>query len=633
MANIVDLLDVVNARVSIFWRMRLLSVIMVAPVIIACFFLFTTHKTVVDYTTREISGSNDIRALWPAVLSGAAGTPLSAASSQDLNAQATAKTSVLDKTEVPGLADAQPSQRVTRAKAMLDSVTDHSGLILDPDLDSFYLMSATVVQLPATITAAHDLSAKSGLVADDAQLILSRTTFSNRLEAVKNDYLKAGQFSAAKALPADLEAALASYLAAGETFAASPNPAAYSAFLDTADALFHPGNANLQSLLHARIRLHWTETAAELGVCFAILAVALGLTYLIGHGLSRRLTVLTDIMQKLVKGEEVGNLPYGKDRNETGVIVATLAAFKANLHQAEEMRLLQHKLEEESVISRHQILLCLADEFERSIMGIVDSVGQSAQSLGQSAQDLTVDASSTSERSQLVAHSMETTSVNIQSVAGATEEMAASSHAIADQAELAVVAADNAAAQANETTQVVQDMNAAAERIGSAIQMISQITSQTNLLALNATIEAARAGEAGRGFSIVASEVKALAQQTAKATEEISLQVKGVQLATAHAAQSITSIAAAVWALRDISTAISESVAQQTAAVGEISRSTAEVATSTSEISDSVMEVNKTANLTGTRAKTALEEARSLAAQSIGLKETALSFLSGIRSA
>src|SRR5271154_3490354 len=71
-----------------------------------------------------------------------------------------------------------------------------------------------------------------------------------------------------------------------------------------------------------------------------------------------------------------------------------------------------------------------------------------------------------------------------------------------------------------------------AAHIGNVIKLISAIAEQTNLLALNATIEAARAGAAGRGFAVVASEVKGLASQTAKATEEISVQITDMQVAT-----------------------------------------------------------------------------------------------------
>ena len=78
-------------------------------------------------------------------------------------------------------------------------------------------------------------------------------------------------------------------------------------------------------------------------------------------------------------------------------------------------------------------------------------------------------------------------------------------------------------------TQDIAGLARVAQRIGDVVKLIQDIAEQTNLLALNATIEAARAGEAGRGFAVVASEVKSLAVQTAKATEEIAREISSVQ--------------------------------------------------------------------------------------------------------
>ena len=99
-------------------------------------------------------------------------------------------------------------------------------------------------------------------------------------------------------------------------------------------------------------------------------------------------------------------------------------------------------------------------------------------------------------------------------------------------------------AQAEQTDGRIAELTRAAGRIGDVVKLITAIAEQTNLLALNATIEAARAGEAGRGFAVVAQEVKALASQTAKATEEIGVQIAGMQAATQDSVATIKEIGA-----------------------------------------------------------------------------------------
>ena len=166
-------------------------------------------------------------------------------------------------------------------------------------------------------------------------------------------------------------------------------------------------------------------------------------------------------MQDLTKGKEVAVIPYGNDLHETGIIVSTLKTIKENLREADQMRNYQHQLEEEGINERRKDMLALADQFESSILGIVEAVSTSASQLGHSAQALSQDADATYKRSEQVAGSMEAASLNVQSVAGATEEMSASSHAIADQAERAAQAANDAAGKAVETTRIVEDMNRA----------------------------------------------------------------------------------------------------------------------------------------------------------------------------
>jgi methyl-accepting chemotaxis protein len=133
----------------------------------------------------------------------------------------------------------------------------------------------------------------------------------------------------------------------------------------------------------------------------------------------------------------------------------------------------------------------------------------------------------------LVAEGMEQTTANLAHVAAATEQMTSTIGKIAQNSDKARRITGEATRQAAGITEQINELGMAAREIGKVTEAITQISAQTNLLALNATIEAARAGAAGKGFAVVATEIKALAQQTARATEDIKGRIAGVQSATA----------------------------------------------------------------------------------------------------
>src|SRR5206468_10528032 len=131
------------------------------------------------------------------------------------------------------------------------------------------------------------------------------------------------------------------------------------------------------------------------------------------------------------------------------------------------------------------------------------------------------------------------------------EQMTASIREIAQNAAAAAEVANTAVDEATRTTEVVDQLGNSSSQIGDVVRVITSIAGQTNLLALNATIEAARAGDAGRGFAIVANEVKELAQETAKATEDIARRVQAIQHDTGAAVTAIEEISQIVGQISD----------------------------------------------------------------------------------
>jgi len=214
----------------------------------------------------------------------------------------------------------------------------------------------------------------------------------------------------------------------------------------------------------------------------------------------------------------------------------------------------------------HYALLCwtvvthmvrLASNFESSVKSIVDAVGSAATELHSTSSTMAAAAVEASAQSE--------------TVASAAEELSASINEISSQVHRTSEVLSTAVAGAEQSNRKMGDLRRKAEQIGDIIGVITEIASQTNLLALNATIEAARAGEAGKGFAVVANEVKSLSMQTAKATEDISREIRQIQDETHGAADAISGVIAMVNDLSSMTSSIAGAVEQQNAATQEVS--------------------------------------------------------------
>jgi hypothetical protein len=218
----------------------------------------------------------------------------------------------------------------------------------------------------------------------------------------------------------------------------------------------------------------------------------------------------------------------------------------------------------------------------------------------------------------------------VQTVASAAQQMAASIGEIGQQATESQRITSATMQQSDEVVDKVGVLRAAANEIGTVVDLISSIASQTNLLALNATIEAARAGEAGKGFAVVASEVKNLAAQTAKATEQIGGQIGAMQDATLGASEAIQGIAGTVRQVNDIAMTIAAAVVQQSAATPEIARSVELVSNNAATVASSMGQVQTAVSSNGETAVQVGHIASTLSAESGALSTEVKDFLSAL---
>jgi methyl-accepting chemotaxis protein len=359
-----------------------------------------------------------------------------------------------------------------------------------------------------------------------------------------------------------------------------------------------------------------------------------GLTaFFLGRGLVRPLDKICTVMDGLASGDLAVEVPYRDRRNEIGRIARSLGVFKDALVDAEQLRAEQSGAESRHSSLRKAEMNKLADDFENAIGEIVNTVSSASSELEGSAGKLASTAERSQELTKMVAAASEAASANVQSVASATEEMGSSVNEIGRQVQASARIASQAVEQAQQTNGRVGELAKAAARIGDVVELINMIAGQTNLLALNATIEAARAGEAGRGFAVVAAEVKALAEQTAKATNEIGLQITGIQTATQDSVSAIKEIGGTIEQMSEIASSIASAVEEQGSATNEISRSVQQVSQATQQVSSNIADVNRGASETGSASSLVLSAARRLSGDSNRLKMEVGKFVSSVRAA
>ncbi|MBL4748541.1 MAG: hypothetical protein JKY17_07215 [Magnetovibrio sp.] len=227
----------------------------------------------------------------------------------------------------------------------------------------------------------------------------------------------------------------------------------------------------------------------------------------------------------------------------------------------------------------------------KNIKLVVDSVKKSAGGIETSSNDMTTISVSTRDQSAKVAKAAETAAQNVQSVASATEELSATSTQMAAQVTRSSEIGSVAVERLHKADKTIQSLAVAGLKIGEVVSLITDIADQTNLLALNATIEAARAGEAGKGFAVVASEVKNLANQTAKATEQITLQIDTVQSATKEAVDAIQGIGDTIEEIDEANTTIADMVNEQRTVMDEITRNIHQVTDGVQTVARTIGEV------------------------------------------
>ncbi len=366
----------------------------------------------------------------------------------------------------------------------------------------------------------------------------------------------------------------------------------------------------------------------------AILTIAAALFLVIKLSLlqiTRPLHAMIGVMGALSSGDTSIEVPEQSKTNEIGEIARAVQVFKDSLMDTERLRTEREGNAARAAAEQQDMRRKMADEFEANVGAIVSEVANSANTTQSSAQSMSQIAADTARQAVTLSNASSEASENIQTVSAASEQLASSIQEIGRQVTASTEIANGAVHEAQATNEQIQGLADASDRIGEVVALINDIANQTNLLALNATIEAARAGDAGKGFAVVASEVKNLANQTAKATEDISGQIGGIQDATKDAVDAIGGIGRTIDKINEITASVSAAVEQQGAATQEIARSIEQAARGTADMGSSIGNVTNGADKTGDASAKIVQAADDMSQQTEKLRGEVGKFLQNVR--
>lgn len=620
-------------RTPLAWMLALLLALGLIPAALFGSMFVQQSQKDIRFAQHEVAGLKYLKALWPAYTlttdprdSDAvhrrarqiAPALVAAALEYDtMMSSAPQSKPVLDDLRTAATEGRAGSRKT--AGTLMTRIGDQSNLILDPDLDTYYLMDIVLLKLRdlseeiarAQTVKTREQAQIAGAAMTDAAAAL--TTSANA--AVDGNPDKSLARTALVSRAKAIERAAIQYAAVIEE---TPTLANDTGALGSArDALWGEAARELDRLLTARIDKLQTRLNISLAVAALAALAVLILGVMLIRSVATNLHAITARLDDLSAGDFKSPVPAVGLQNEIGVIARALGVFieqaweREALSQAlaSEREANQRALEDtvervnmeneglmraaaerqrESQDAERRAIAALAASLEDSISGVLAATRAAASEMESAAGNMSDVAAVTQDHSGRAAGAAENIRDAVEGAAPRVAEIAGRLRDLRDESENGRTLAEDAIAKANTASARMRAFNDATARIDAMQASISAIARQTNMLALNAAIEAMRVGEAGQGFMVVANEVKALSDSTQRTTTDIAEQIAGMRDANASVIAAFEAIMEALSGLATSARSISGDMAAQSENIGVVEAAMNTAHATVVEMTDSI---------------------------------------------
>jgi methyl-accepting chemotaxis protein len=368
-----------------------------------------------------------------------------------------------------------------------------------------------------------------------------------------------------------------------------------------------------------------------LGVIGILLVIA---AFAVTRSIVKPIGRLTVSLERLAGGDIEADVAGADRGDEFGTIARAAVGVRETVRNRMRDQMQRDEESKSKAESERRAFLGeLATSLDRQIKAVADSVDAAAQELVSTARSMQSVSDAARDEADQASQVSKVATDQAATVGQATSQLDGAVNEISSRVHESSKISQNAVTQIREAGSIVRTLSEASAEIGKVVSLIQAIAEQTNLLALNATIEAARAGEAGRGFAVVASEVKSLATQTAKATEEISGRINAVVGATEQAVTAIDGVDKTIARVNEIASTIAAAVEEQGATTSEIARAIGQTAQQTQSLAASLGRLLRAAGDTNASSQTVVTSASGLSDQATSLKREVAQFVARMKAA